>query len=189
MIRDNLIINHSRVYIPTLVRPNHYSSIMFSKLLVTVEGTNLSSRFIPNELTIMELGGFSLRHYFINPPPGLRLSPSDRTTDWFTRTKLGGRGIKRYNHLPAIRAAEAVHILELLRGRTVYTVGSTSKLFLSTFLPEADVVDVQTLISMTYPKCLPSAGCGEHHTNPRHCTMAKAQYVCKVMADNTAKWI
>ena len=161
---------------------------MFSKLLVTVEGTNLSSRFIPNELTIIDLRGFTLRHFFINPPPGLRLSPSERTTEWFTRTKLGGRGIRRYDNLPAIRASEAVNILECLRGRTIYTVGSTSQLFLSTFLPEADVVDVQTLISLTYPTSLPPAGCGEHHANPRHCTLAKAHYVRKAMAENTAKW-
>ena len=161
---------------------------MFSKLLCTIEGTNLSSRFIPNELTILDLGNFSLRHYFIDPPHGIRLSSSERTTDWFTRTKLGGRGIRRYNNLPAIRAGEAAHILESLRGNTIYTVGSTSRLFLSTYLPEEHVVDIQTVIAITYPTTLPPAGCGEHHTNPRHCTLAKAHYVRRVMMENTARW-
>ena len=160
---------------------------MFSKLICTVEGTNLASRFIPNELSIYDLKTQTLRHYFIDPPAGFtRLSPEDKRTDCFTRVKLGGRGIRRYEGLPGISAAEGRVIMMMLKGHKIFVMGSTTKLFLSSLLPEEDIIDVQDIMPISYPTLLPPSGCGEPHKNYRHCTLAKLHYIRRILARNTA---
>ena len=161
--------------------------MVFSKLLVSVEGTNLSSRFIPNEITVSDIKTIGLRHYFFNAPKGSRLSPEERTTEWYTRVHLNGRGMRDYQ-IPALDFERAQEIVTSLKGHKIYVVGNVTKAYLSTILPLEDIVDVQEKCNLKYPTTLHATGCGENHAHYRNCSKSKLIFAKNFMKANTALW-
>lgn len=157
--------------------------MVFSKLLVSIDGTNLSSRFLPNELTVYDLKSGKLRHYFFNPPKGIRLTQEEKRTERYTRQHLGGRGMIPYD-VPALEFYHAAQVISSLKGCRLYVMGNVSKTYISEMLPHTPVVDVQSLAALRYPATLPSTLCGEAHRNFRNCSMAKLIFVRDFLKNN-----
>ena len=135
---------------------------------VSLSGTNLSSGFIPKEMSLYFPDDQSWRHYFFNTPPGRQLTENDIHTDWYTRRVLGGIGLHdalpgslHYNQHRDLLRMLGMEYQIICSGRVTYD-------HIVKLLPYADVINSP----LVYPKELPPASCGIKH-RARFCSLAK----------------
>lgn len=157
------------------------------KLLLVTDGTNLSINYFPNEGTLANLESKEFRHYFVNPPEGMRLSKGQKTTEWFTRVKLGGQGFRQWT-LPGMPQKEFIRLIQSLRRDTIFCVGELHENWLRSLLgTEADIRNLGDM-GFNYPKTLPAANCGVFHRCTRRCSFAKLNKAKEFLESNPHLW-
>ena len=139
--------------------------------IVSVDGINLSSRFILKEMSIRIDKDESYRHFIFNRPADLVMTLADKKTEEYAKRVLGAAGIDDYSD-GSLDYYSHIGILYSLANYKIFCAGHVSYKFLSTILPYADIYDIQEISSHTFPKQLPTAWCGISH-NPRYCSLAK----------------
>ena len=149
---------------------------IMKSVIVSIEGVNLTHRFVLRELSILFTEDDSLRHYFFNGPHGLHLTPIDKRTNYYTEKFLGGLGVS--THVPAaLEAGSYRRILSSLGNQyRILCVGNVAHKFLTEQLPYADIWDLQSIAGLTFPKTLRTAYCGVSHP-PRYCSLAKLWFM------------
>ena len=142
------------------------------KLLFVLEGTNLSLNLYVNEATLLNMETRNFRQYFVDPPAGLRLTKAERTTEWYTRTKLGGRGLQPWT-LPGMGQVEFMRTVKTFQRDTIFCAGNITVDWLRSLLGvDADIRNIGDM-GFIFPKSLSDANCGEYHSNARRCSFAK----------------
>jgi hypothetical protein len=144
-------------------------------VIVSFEGVNLRSGFIPRELSIYYLADGSFRHYFFLPPRHLELTHGEKQTERFYRTILGGIGLHDKVE-GAIPYSNVEYLLLAHAEYSIYTVGHIATRFIAEFLPHAAITNVQDVAAFVYPRTLEPSGCGVAH-NPRYCSLSKLKAV------------
>lgn len=139
--------------------------------IVSLEGINLSSRYVLKEMSLRIEDENSCRHYIFNRPADLVLTAKDRKTERFARNVLGAAGIDEYC-TGSLEYYSHISILRSLQGYTIYCAGHVALKFLSAILPDVEVYDIQEVAGHVFPKELPHVWCGLNH-NARYCALAK----------------
>lgn len=156
-----------------------------SSVVVSIEGINFASGYVPREMSVYFAPSQEIRHYFFKSPGGLRLSENDKKTLHFVKHRLGGLGLDEIEG--ALEYHTLFNLLHDLRNHTIFVVGSIAQIFVQRNLPGVDVRDLQTFTSFKYPKTLPyCSGCGTFaHENARYCSYSKLLYLRHYMVDNS----
>ena len=139
--------------------------------VVSLDGINLSSRFILKELSIRLDDESSCRHYVFKKPADLVMTLRDRKTERYARKVLGAAGLDEYN-TASLDYYSHITILSSLHDYTIYCAGHVAFKFLASILPTANLFDIQEVSAHVFPKELPHVWCGLNH-NPRYCSLAK----------------
>ena len=136
--------------------------------VVSVDGINLSSRFILKEMSIRLENENSYRHFVFNKPADLEMTAKDKKTKSFAKRILGAAGINDF----AAGALDYYSHIGILYSLTDFRIYCAGHVFLTNILPYADIYNIQEISTHTFPKELPTAWCGISH-NPRYCSLAK----------------
>lgn len=157
------------------------------KLLLVTEGTNLSTNLFVNEATMQDLNTRNFRHFFVDPPAGMRLTKGENTTEWYTRTKLGGKGLQHWT-LPGMTQEGFLRMIKFLQRDTIFCVGNVAVTWLRSLLgANADIRNLGDM-GFTYPKTLPAANCGVFHRCARRCSFAKLNKAREFLERNPQLW-
>ena len=139
--------------------------------IISLDGINLSSRFILKEMSIHIEDEDSLRHFVFSKPVDLQMTAQDRRTENYCKRVLGAVGINEYT-VGSVQYYGHISILNSLADFTIYCAGHVAYKSLTSVLPYASIYVIQDISTHTFPNELPNAFCGISQ-NPRYCSLAK----------------
>ena len=152
-------------------------------VILSMDGLNFSKRVILKELSLYFMEPQTSRHYIFKKPDDLWLTHADRQTESFVKNVLGGLGVDEFTDGSQDYYCH-VALISSLHSHRVYVVGNVAEKFVTSIIPYAEVIDLQSISSFTYTKSLRSASCGIHHSNPRYCALAKLWYIKQFIDNN-----
>ena len=158
--------------------------IMLRTVIISLEGVNLESGFVPREMSLYYLHDKSYRHYFFERPDDLVLTENDQQTNRFYRDVMGGFDLETYieGSLPFINL---FYLILRHSSYSVYVVGNVSYKLLRETLPHyTNVTDIRDISVFVYPRSLEESGCGLNHSSPRYCSLAKLKVVNNFCSEN-----
>ena len=147
-------------------------------VFIAIEGFNLKQGYIIKELSIVYPDD-SHQHYQFKTPENFTPSVADKITIKYSENYLNGFSIEDNFYLP-----NDLHltILNEFANFKIYVAGEITQRFISTILPETNIVDVCSLMDFQYPTELPDPHCFQIH-HARYCSLAKARYIQQSLKD------
>ena len=137
--------------------------------VVAIEGFQISQQFVVKEMTIL-FESNRYQHFHFDCPANLIIAPRDWSTIRYTQNH-NGLNISDDSFLPY---GVIGYILSKIIDLRIYTAGNQAETFLSSYLPNSDIVDICREYNFKYPLCLQDSSCFIPHP-PRYCSLSKAK--------------